>query len=81
MGKVAQLPVIDRVEHFGEEAQVIGLLGDNFVEIVEAAVSLAGIYKVPHQPKAQQGERPLPLPAQPVIRFFGEVSPDQRTFG
>ena len=34
LGKVAQLTVDDGVEHFGEKSQVVGALGDHFVEIV-----------------------------------------------
>ncbi len=46
LGKVAQLPVGGRVEHFGEEAQVVSLCFNHFVEVIETAVGLAGVYEV-----------------------------------
>ena len=53
LGKVAQLPVGDRVEHFSEEAQVVSMCCDNFVEVIEPAVDLASVDKVSHQPEAE----------------------------
>ena len=46
LGKVPQLPLRDRVEHFSEEAQVVSLVCDHLVEVIESAVGLTCVYKV-----------------------------------
>ena len=71
LGEVAQLPVGDRVEHLGKEAQVVGLFCNHFVEVIETAVSLAGVNQVSDEPEAEQGEGALLLALQPVVRFSG----------
>ena len=81
LGKVAKLAVGDRVEHLGEQAQVVGPVGDHLVEVIESAVGLAGVDEISDQPEAEQRERSLRLALKSVVRLFRQIPPDQRTLG
>ena len=70
LGKVAQLPVRVLVNHFGEEAKMVGVPCNHFVKVIQTPVSLPSVDEVPNQPETEQGESAFRLAFQSVVRFF-----------